>query len=259
MTTSELAISTAMDKLEVESNMNTPGFQTPPAGSSLSEDTVTILEQAAAKLKSSKKGGTRRGRLLSPDGNQPSKRKRVGSPIPPHERFPEAAKPLYLKAKNLYIRKLHLATNVHVIKSNLNDGKFPQQMDFKCLPTTNDNAQFSLNWTQAVNVSKRQLTVMWIDELSRKYTVCKSDIRMILENLKETLSSDQFKEMKALLEDRYKEAASKKLARKVNTAPPALPKGKGKKFPPGKKNPRRNGKPDIQLKKLLNGLTALLN
>ena len=255
MTASELAISSAMDKLEVESNMNTPGFQTPPAGSSISEDTVTILEQAAAKLKSSKKGGTRRGRQNSPDGNQPNKRKRVGSPTP-QQRFPEAAKPLYLKAKTLYIRKLHLAASVHVIKENLQDGKFPSQMNFKCLPPTTDNAQFSLSWTQAVNDTKRQLTVMWIDELSRKYTVCKADIRKVLVNLKETLSGEQFKELKALLDDRYKEAASKKLAKKVNTVPQA--QGKGKRGPPRRNNPRRNNNSDAQLKKLLSGLTKLL-
>ena len=86
--------------------------------------------------------------------------------------------------------------------------------------------------------------------------MCKSDIRKVLVNLKETLSGDQFKEMKALLDDRYKEAASKKLARKVDTAPQA--QGKGKRVPPRKNNPRRNDKSDAQLKKLLSGLTKLL-
>lgn len=257
MTASETAISTAMDKLEVESNLSTPESHSPVPKNTISEDTVSILEEASAKLKKSRKVGTRRERDNSPDGRKGTKRMRVSSPDNPKERFPEAAKPLYLKAKNLYIRKLHLATSVHIIKNNLEEGKFPAQIGFKCAPPSSDNTQFSLDWTKTVNQHKRQLTNMWIDELSRKYTVCKSDIRKVLENLKVVLSSEQFSEMKGLLDERYKEAASKKLSKKTEAPTQARPK---KRQAPRKGNraPKKSQVNNQQMQKILKGLSKLL-
>ena len=256
-TISDTAISTAMESLDVESTVTTPGSHTPVPVGTLSEDTLSILEEASAKLKKSKKGAPRREREPSPStSSNPNKRKRTDSAERPQSKFPEGAKPLYLKAKNLYIRKLHLATSVHHIKAQLEDGKFPVQVGFKCQPPSTDSSQFSINWNKTVSGHKRQLTLMWIEELSRKYTVCKSDIRKILENLQAVLSKDHFTEMKRLLDERYKEAASKKLSKKMQD--PAQPRGKGRRPPPKGARNRKGPGPNQQMQRLLTGLSKLI-
>ena len=261
MTASDTDLSARMYHLDVESSntLVSPGSATPLVEAAVSDETISLLTEVKKKLTAK---STKREADPEAGPSKATKRKRTDSGDDPNKKYPTEAKPLYLKAKNLYIKKLHLATSVHHIKEELNEGCFPTNMGYKCPPPNSDSTEFKLNWTRITNQHKRQLTLLWIEELSRKYVICKSDIKKILSNLKIVLSEEQYLEMHTMLEDRYKIAASKKMGKKLQK-------------PEDKKKPQRKGKPtskgpratkdrkaeisNPQIRKLLMGLSKLVS
>ena len=152
MTASDTALNSAMQHLDVESTASSSGYHTPNPAETISEETVSILEEAAQKLKKPRKKASKKE--LEPSSSTTStkkggrkRRRNESAPenVKAREDYPEASKTVYLKAKQLYIRKLHLATNVQHIKNQLSEGKFPPQVGFKCPPPSRDSAQFSLD------------------------------------------------------------------------------------------------------------------
>ena len=253
-----------MNTLGVESNESSPGYKTPRPANSISDETVNLLEEAAKKLKKGKSGSSKRNldQKSQPSTSGANKKRKLdqteqGEESSNRHGFPADSKPLYLKAKQLCIRKLHLATNVQHIKGQLKDGHFPAQISYKCQPPSRDSSEFSVKWTKAVSEHKRLLTELWIEELSRKYQVVKLDIRKCLENLKSVLNKEQFSEIKKTLDDRYKEAATKKVSKKVHGAQESQDRPIYKK---GQKKPsNKRANQDKQMQKLLTGLSKLIS
>ena len=93
--------------------------------------------------------------------NQPNKRKRLEAPEGDIRRsYPKESKTLYLKTKTLHKKKLNLATNIHQIKKNLEDKKFPVQADFNCAIPANRDATFRDKWTHITTDAKIKLTLL---------------------------------------------------------------------------------------------------
>ena len=247
----------AIQQLEVQSNSayDTPVSGTPIPTKRLSSDTLNLLEDAARRLKSepgpSNRGKGKKRKLNEADHTS-------SAPIDnPQEGFPARAKPVYLKLKSMYIKKMNYASNIHHINSELQAGRFPAQVNFRCACPVSDNATFSQDWTTMTSRMKRELTNKWMEELSRKYQAIKANIAATYAELELILSPIQLTELRSSLNEKFKRAAPKKLARKTNT----------RTFPPKGPRPQRANKPrpnnrqggaDNQINSLLKGLMKAL-
>ena len=102
---------------------------------------------------------------------------------------------------------------------------------------------------------KRNLTSRWVDELNRRYTVIKSQIRQTLTEMEAILDQDQFRDIKKTLNDKYKLAAPGSLSKKARGRSPT----KRRKATTRRDNPRNpKGPSNIQVQTLLKKLVELL-
>ena len=240
---------TALSAELINFAFNTPMSGTPIPTTTMSSETVELLNEAANRLADplSKKGkGVKRKRILS---------KAVS---PNRGNYPAATKPLYLKAKTLYRMKLNLATNIHSIKNCLKSGTFPVQCYFRSNPPISSDEDFKKKWMEIVSKSKRELTLLWVDELNRKYSNTKVEIQGTLADMETHLDQEQFKEISDSLTKKFKSAAPTSLQKKFKT-------GFQKQAPQSKQDKRNNNQrrpqgrnQDRQLKMLLNGLNKLI-
>ena len=157
MSVSDTALSAEHNNLQVKS---ASAFNTPMSGTTttMSSETVQLLNEAANRLKdpvSNKGKGVKRKRIVSPAVSSDNR----GD-------YPAATKPLYLKAKTLYRRKLNLATNIHSIKNSLKSGTFPVQCNFKSSPPISSDEDIKKKWMEIISKSKKELTLLWVDELN---------------------------------------------------------------------------------------------
>ena len=157
---SQSTLVTAIDTLGVESTTNiTPAIGTPIPHTTLSNETMLLLEQTANKLgqtKDSNLNPTKQRCVDAPQGDQ-----RTG--------YPKESKLLYLKTKTLHRKKLSLATNIHQMKQNLSDNKFPTQANFNCYTAINRDNAFKENWATITQDSKVKLAKLILEDLCQKY------------------------------------------------------------------------------------------
>ena len=135
----------------IDINITSPdGYDTPVPTTStrLSAETLANLIEARMKLENLP--------------TNPSKRKRSGSPIPgpstekrkdDRDNYPPQAKPIYLRLKTLYRKKLSLASNIRTIEQRLSTNKFPSSVDFRFNPNTTRDPVLKRNWEQILNPS----------------------------------------------------------------------------------------------------------
>ena len=251
MSASETALSANIENLDVQdsSTFNTPVSGTPIPTTSVSSETTALLQDVANKLQnpvSNRGRGTKRKRTKSPATSPDSR-----------DQYPPAAKPLYLKAKNLYRKKLNLASNLHAVKGSLKTGHFPTQCNFKSSPPENADTSFKQKWIDLTSKCKRELTLLWTEETNRKYTNVKGDIQGTMAELESILDKVQFKEIKDSLTSKFQSAASSTLQKKMRPVAPVKkqPRRKPDNRP---KQGRRPQNPNRQLNQLLNGLTRLI-
>ena len=171
--------------------------------------------------------------------------------------YPPAAKPLfYLRAKNVYRKKLNLATNLHSVKNSLKSGNFPPQCNFRSSPPESSDASFKQKWVDLTSKCKRDLTLLWTEEMNRKYSGVKGEIQGTLAELETLLDQAQFKEIKDSLTAKFQSAAPSTLQKKMK---PNLQQQKKPTRPNKKvKQGRRPQNPNKQLNQLLNGLSRLI-
>ena len=222
---------------------------TPIPTTTLSSETVELLNEAANRLKdpaTSKGKGVKRKRILSPAASPDNR-----------GNYPAASKPLYLKAKTLFRRKLTLATNINSIKNSLMSRSFPVQSNFRSSPPISSDEDFKKKWMEIVSKSKRELTLLWVDELNRKYSNTKAEIQSTLADMETHLDQDQFQEISDALTDKFKSAAPSSL-QKLKTGPQKqAPRSRQDKRNNNQRRPP-NRNQDRQLKMLLNGLNKLI-
>ena len=197
-----------IQNLEVQdsSAFNTPTSGTPIPTTSVSSETTSLLQDVVNKLKdpvSTRGKGMKRKRVMSPATSPDSR-----------GHYPPAAKPLYLRAKNLYRKKLNLATNLHSVKNSLKSGNFPPQCNFRSSPPESSDASFKQKWVDLTSKCKRDLTLLLTEEMNRKYTGIKVEIQGTLAELETLLDQAQFKEIKDSLTSKFQSAAPATLQKK---------------------------------------------
>ena len=188
--------------VESTTSITTLGADTPMARNNLSHETLELLTKAADSLENTHLKGLKRKRGDSENQDNRSS-------------YPTESKAIYLKTKNLFRKKLAIATNLHHIKARLNQGKYPIQVDFKCNLPQNRDEKFKSTWQQSIKKCKQELSLMILQDLNEKYTMVKTEILGQLDQLKKILNADQFKETHQFLEDRYK-AAMKPAMNRLN-------------------------------------------
>ena len=147
MSASETGLSSAMKDLDVQSGsaFNTPASGTPIPAHTFSSDTVSLLDEVPSRLNKERKTTSRS-----------AKRKRTSSPSTvrestSRERYPPAAKSHYFKAKNLYRKKLGIATSLHHVKHQLKEVNFTSIFNFRCSPPQSENQDFKTKWAKTVS------------------------------------------------------------------------------------------------------------
>ena len=193
--TSQDALLTQIEAMGVKSTTSliTLGVDTPVPKETLSNETLDLLEKAATSLSAPANRGRKRLREDPTTADT-----RTG--------YPNESKSLYLKTKNLYRRKLSVATNLHHMKMRLGTNKYPTQVDFRCSCPQNRDEKFKSAWQQIVRKCKEDLTYLVLKDLNSKYTLTKTEIQGQLGQLKGVLENEQFQETKKFLDDKYKAA-----------------------------------------------------
>ena len=243
-----------------QSAFNTPTSGTPIPRAQLSDETISLLNEVSSKLKSDQGKPAPAKKDLKED-LQARKRKRQSGNTEGAKaeamrlKYPDALKPLYLRTKTLYIKKLNLATSIHQIKETLKEGKFPPQTNFRSTPPTSDNEQFKTSWFTTVNGCKRTLTNQWVDELTRKYAVMKSQIQQSLAEMESILTKEQFTDIKKTLNEKYKTSAPGFVSKKARAGSPIKrPRAQVNR----ESSRQQKGRSNRQVQNLLRGLAKLL-
>ena len=215
-----------MDTLGVQSSSAiTPAIGIPVPKSTLSDDTLQLLEQVSSSLDQHRD-----------NNNQPTKRTRNESPEGDRRgSYPKESKALYLKTESLHRKKLTLATNIHQIKKNLQNQKFPAQVNFNCNTPVNRSNVFKGKWATIAKDAKTKLIHLILDDLNLKYQDVKLEIQSNLSELQKILTNTQFNKINTFLNDRYKPAVNTALnktsgghsGRVVTLSPPTSEAGFG--------------------------------
>ena len=160
--------------------------------------------------------------------------------------------------KSLHRKKLTLATNIHHIKKNLQDNKFPVQASFICNTPSNRDTVFRDKWSQITNDAKHKLTQLILDDLNIKYQGVKLDVQANFTDLHKLLTRSQFEEITKFLSDRYKataEAGLNKVSKRINQRNPRRPQqGRARNFQQVRRPQNKKDIDNNKLKKLFLGL-----
>ena len=117
-------------------------------------------------------------------------------------------------AKTLYRRKLSLATNIYSIKNCLKTGNFPA---VRSTPPVSTDESFKQKWMEQISKCKRELTLICVEEMNRKYSNIKLEIQSTLAKIETHLNQEQFKEIQDSLTTKFKSAAQNLLLKKKKT------------------------------------------
>ena len=208
MSASDTALSADLKHLEVisASVFNTPMSRTPIPTITLSSETVSLLDEVANRLKDP---ALKKGKGL--------KRKRLES----QATSTDTRGIIQLQSnlsKTLYRKKLNLATNIHSIRNSLKTGTCPVQCNFRSTPPVSADEDFKKMWIELTAKCKRGLTLLWVEELNRKYSSVKLEIQSTLAEIESHLDQKQFKEIKDSLNSKFHTAAPVSLEKKLRTS-----------------------------------------
>ena len=186
---SQQTLKTAKSMMELDSTNSTPLVGTPIPHNALSDETLKLLDQASSAL----------NKLDINNKNSAPKRKRTDNTGDIRTSYPEANKSLYLRVKNLHKKKVSIAANMHAIKINLKNNKFPAAADFRDRPPNNRSESFRAKWKSTTNACKAELSLLVLEDLTEKYQQTKSEIQGLMIELQQHLSSTQFHEISTFL------------------------------------------------------------
>ena len=177
LSTSQMTLQTANSLLGTEPTTPVAGG-TPFPKNTLSDETLKLLEQAANDL----------GSLNL--NQQTNKKHKVEASDANRGSYLDATKAIYLKVKNLHRKKLQIAANMHTIKNQLKQQKFPVQADFRGKAPPNRSEKFKERWSILTNQCKQQLTLLILEDLNEKYQSIKTDIQTHLVELQSHLNPE---------------------------------------------------------------------
>ena len=137
----------------IDINITSPSDCDTPVTTSnrLSADTLANLMEVRMKLESLPNNPNKRKRSNSP-GAGPSKRQ------DDRDQYPPEAKPVYLRLKTLFRKKLSLASNIKTIEARLGNNRFPNSVDFRFNVNNTRDPQLKKSWEDIILTCKQNLT-----------------------------------------------------------------------------------------------------
>ena len=145
------------------------------------------------------------------------------------------------------------------MKNQLKEGNFTSICNFRCSPPQSENQDFKTKWTKIVSSCKRELTLLWVEQLNHKYSVVKTSLQAELAELQKILSTEQFSEIKNSLDSKYKDAAKTKVTKKLLSKENNPPQNKRRRAQPRRKQQRSGPNRRLtEYNELLTGLAKLI-
>ena len=172
-------------------------------------------------------------------------------------RYPPATKPLYLRSKALYKKKLALATKLTAMKRyyGIRD---PSYTSFNCPPANiMKNPESKKRWEDLVTTTKRSLLTILIEDLEEQYQATKAEIYALDVQLKQHLSQADWAEMSSTLDRKYKAAVPSQVQRSNKIFPKDRKMAESKRRKPNGPRQGQQGKKSVFKPKKGDDLSAL--
>jgi hypothetical protein len=127
-----------------------------------------------------------------------------------HSDYPAEGKSIYLNIKKLLNKKVAVAAHLKETKSKLESGKFPNFVNFRATPFGGSgNMDYITSLSNIVVKAKRDLTLLYCENLAASYRDTKNLIDLKMNELNNILSEEQFDEVYKYLKTGYKIAGQK--------------------------------------------------
>ena len=179
------------------------GCDTPIHTQRFSDETLNTLNAVTQKLQQQQaKSGNPRKRA-KPSSSTTSDQNQGYTDT--REQYPAAAKPIYLRLKGLYRKKLSLASNVKIMEGKLSKNCYPTSLDFKFNFNSTRNPILKDKWIRAIRNCKTEMTLALIEDMQKAYNQTKASIAKKLADLETILNPAQFKEINDSLTTRFKQ------------------------------------------------------
>ena len=159
---SQTTIVDAASRIDI--NFTCPsGSDTPiPSTTRLSAETLANLMEAHMKLENLPTNSRKRKSRNSP-GTSSNRRTNE------RDQYPPDAKPVYLKLKTLYRKKLSLASNIRTIETRLGNNKYPNAVDFRFNVNNTRDPTLRKKWERTIQKCKEELTRALPKDMHSKY------------------------------------------------------------------------------------------
>ena len=246
----------AVSRLGIDHNhKESTRSDTPLPQDNISDETINLLIAASSKLSKEAPKEQR------PKSNKRARRDRSPeqgtSGAPERSDYPPESKPIYLRLKTSYRKKIAIASQITKMHSEMLKKIYPPSVEFKFNINKTRSDKVQVAWSTIIEECKQKLTKTLLDDLFAKYTQVKQSIESDFQQLHEILSISQLQEIKDSLNSRCSKLAPTYTAKaKRQFDKPSGPRGQPKRR---KVTPKSNkgGKQDdmqkfmFQLKKLL--------
>ena len=182
------------------SELDLRGADTPFPKGRLSDETLDLLNEAKNKLEMDfpkeqcQKSSKRRRRDQSP-APEPST-------VPERYHYPPEYKPVYLRLKNNYRKKITLASQISKMHGELLKKVYPSIVEFKFNFNRNRNEKIKQAWSLIIDECKQRLTKALLDEMVERYSTIKNLISQDFVELEKILSNQQLQEIRESLQKR---------------------------------------------------------
>ena len=232
----------------------TSGFDTPIPRARISDDTILTLNTVSSRLED----------IASNTGN-PRKRRRDRSPkskapkeihVETQGHYPKESKSVYLNLKNLYRKKLSMASSIKTMKERLSKNQYATSVDFRFNVNNTRNPVLRDSWTKAICKCKTDMTL--IDNLQKAYNKTKAEIAKEMTILEWMLKPEQVQEIRESLNNRFKQMVLLFMERKANQYREDRGQPRKKNSVPKRSGQQKGNQNNPKLNTLINTLKVML-
>ena len=177
----------AMLHVNISSEPNS-GYDTPVPRARIPDETISTLNSVKTRLEG-----------ITGKNNNPWKRCHAGSPsnrdpkvpyVDTRDQYPKDSRPIYLRLKTLYRKRLSIASNIKTMEGKLAKNIFPASIDFKIKCQWNKKIQS----IRSIRKCKTDMTHALLDDLQKNYNT-KAQIAKDMTDLERLLNPDQLQEI----------------------------------------------------------------
>ena len=172
----------------------------------VSDETLNLIGQIDQQLNADRPGPPKRARTEGPSND-------------PAAGYPAETKPLYLKSKNLYRKKLTIATRLSVLKKYFGK-KTPYYTAFRCpVPSIMKNPLNRSRWEDKIKDTKGVLLHLLIEDMEEQYKATKAEIANLEATLRDKLNDGEWVDLQNTLHRKYKAAVQFQLRKSERLFP----------------------------------------